>query len=99
MSEVKKVWNPFKKAYWTKENLGIDKASLDKVKAEMKQAKEESASTQAKANDAGKKISGIGWKLTLMLTIPLILTVFFGVVGMVIGAIIFLLTLFSLFKK
>lgn len=95
-----KVWNPFKKGYWTKENLSPD---VQSAKATMKEAKEEfkkidwneKTDAQIKAEKVGNKISRIGWKLTLGVTIPILLTVFFGVFGLIIGIIIFCLVMFK----
>ncbi|MBT9131360.1 MAG: hypothetical protein DDT41_01665 [candidate division WS2 bacterium] len=124
MKKQAKTWNPFRRDYWTKENLLGNTEEYEKAKEEYKKAITEikdnldkgkkeykKAITEIKDNldkeksggskfqDIGKKISGVGWKLTLMFTIPIILTLLFGMVGMVIGAIIFLVVLAGMFKS
>jgi hypothetical protein len=88
-----KVWNPFSKAYWTKENLFGTAEERQKVKEAFAEIGKEN-----KGEKVGKKVSSIGWKLTWMITIPILLTAFFGIIGMIIGAIIFLIGLAS-FKR
>lgn len=95
----KKVYNPFKKAYWTKDNLLGTEEEREKLSQAMKDAKVAAAESKAKSDNVSKKLSGIGWKLTLMITVPLLLTIFLGVIGFVIGAVIFIITLVSMFKK
>ena len=92
-----KVYNMFSKAFWTKENL-FNKEDYAKMKSDLAKIKEESKQGNEKVDDLSKKISKIGWKLTLGITIPLILSALFGVFGMVIGGIIFVCVIFSLFK-
>lgn len=94
---TKYVYNPFNKAFWTKENM-INTEKVNKAKEEFAKAKEELSNSKVDGNSTSKKISKIGWKLTLGITIPLILSAIFGVLGMVIGGIIFLFTVVSLFK-
>lgn len=55
-------------------------------------------STAEKMNETGKKVQKVGCLLTLIITIPLLLTVFFGIFGFIIGAIIFSLGLVSMFQ-
>lgn len=94
---TKYIYNPFNKAFWTKENM-INTEKVNKAKKEFAKAKEELSNSKVDDNSTSKKISKIGWKLTLGITIPLILSAMFGAIGMVIGGIIFLFTVASLFK-
>jgi hypothetical protein len=50
-----------------------------------------------KTQEIGNKIQRVGKTLTWMLTVPILLTVFFGTVGMVIGGVIFVLVVVGLF--
>lgn len=89
----KKVYNPFNKQYWTKDNLKPDvktaKAALLEAKEELNKIDwKEKSESQIKAEKIGNKISRIGWKLTFALTIPIILTLFIGVPGLIIGIIV-----------
>ena len=52
-----------------------------------------------KIKQAGEKMQRIGCALTLMITIPLILTIFLGPLGLVIGGIIFFIGLAGMFKS
>lgn len=91
-----KVWNPLKKSYWTKENLRPDVAG---AKAELAKLKEidwsEKTEAQEKADALSKKIMRLGWKLMLGLTVPILLTVFLGVFGFIVGAVVFCLVMFK----
>lgn len=48
-----------------------------------------------KLDKAGKSMSKLGGKLTLMFTVPILLTLFFGVPGLIIGIVIALAVLGS----
>ncbi|MCK9324466.1 MAG: hypothetical protein M0P69_03125 [Bacteroidales bacterium] len=52
-----------------------------------------------KMQDAGKNIQKTGCALTVMLTIPILLTVFMGLPGAIIGGIIFLAGAAGMMKK
>lgn len=56
-------------------------------------------STQEKFEATGKKVQKVGMWLTVLLTIPILLFVFLGVLGAVIGGVIFLVGMVALFKK
>ena len=74
-----KCYNPFKKAYWTKDNL-ISQRGLD--------ALNEIRESKSNNNILEKKVSGLGRKLTLGITVPLILTLILGPIGFAIGLIV-----------
>lgn len=52
-----------------------------------------------KMKDTGKKMQKMGCLFTVLLTIPIALTIFLGIPGMVIGGIIFFVGLVSAFKS
>ena len=52
-----------------------------------------------KMQDTGKKMQNMGCALTIMLTIPIVLTVFLGIPGAIIGGVVFLVGAISMFKK
>lgn len=54
---------------------------------------------QQKVEAVGKNIQRVGFLLTLLLTVPIILFVVLGTVGAVIGGVIALLVLVSMFRK
>lgn len=96
---AKKVWNPLKKAYWTKGNLFPTEAEREKFKSEMKAFGDEIKTIQEDSRNKGRKIRRIGWTLTWMITLPLLLSVFLGIFGMIIGGIIFLIGVARIIKR
>lgn len=48
-----------------------------------------------KFDKVGKNMSKLGGKLTLMFTVPILLTIFFGVPGLIIGIVIAIVALGS----
>lgn len=56
-------------------------------------------STQQKVEAAGKKVQKVGLWLTVLITIPILLTVFLGVLGTAIGGVIVIAGLVGLFTK
>ncbi len=83
---MKPTYNIFSKKYWTKENLfnGVDTSELKKSIEDLKNTRQERA----------KKKSSIGWKLTIGVTLPILLTLFLGIFGLIIGIIIFMCVMF-----
>jgi len=55
--------------------------------------------TGKKIEDVGKKLQDLGCLLTVIITIPILLTVFLGPLGFVIGAVIFIVGLWGHFSK
>ena len=94
MAYKNKVWNPFKKAYWTKDNL----IGTDQERQEFKEKWEEA--TGKKDGSDGKvpiekKLEKMGCLLTAVITVPLVGFAFFGIVGGIIGIIIAAVVLFA----
>lgn len=52
-----------------------------------------------KMQNAGEKMQGCGCLLTLVITVPLILSIWLGTAGMVIGGIVALLAIAAYFAK
>lgn len=52
-----------------------------------------------KIEDFGKKTQQLGCLLTVLITIPILLTVFLGIPGLIIGSIIAILGIVGQFKK
>lgn len=52
-----------------------------------------------KMQKTGDKMSSVGTTLTIGITIPILLTIFLGIPGFIVGAIIFIGTLGSVFSK
>ncbi len=59
----------------------------------------EEKSTQQKIEDAGKKMQSMGCALTILITIPIALTIFLGIPGFVIGSIVAVFGLVGILKK
>jgi len=89
-----RTYNIFSKKYWTRENL-IDTKEMADLKQAWNEVGKKDDDTK---EDMGKKISRIGWKLTVGITVPMILTALFGVLGFIVGAIIFIFTIKGLKK-
>jgi hypothetical protein len=114
-----KIYNPFKKAFWSKGNLfatkeenayllGQAKASFAEAGAEFKEANQyfkagmsevgkeyKKNMAKSKARKKGKGMTALGFKLLLGVTVPLLLTAFLGIFGLIIGLVI----AFIVFKK
>ena len=54
---------------------------------------------EKKLEETGKKLEKIGCFLTLVLTVPIVLTIFFGIPGLAIGIIIALITVIGALSK
>jgi len=52
-----------------------------------------------KMETTGKKIQGLGCLLTMLFTIPIVLTIFLGSFGLVIGIFVAIIGLVGYFKK
>lgn len=55
--------------------------------------------TGKKMQETGKKMKGLGCLLTILITVPIILTLFLGPIGLVLGGIIFVVGLVGAFKS
>jgi hypothetical protein len=88
MISKKLIYNPFKKEFWEKENL-LPKDKVENLKVSFQKMKEPKESELAKKLLIfGEKMRKWGGKLTFGLSVPLLLTVCFGWVGLGIGALI-----------
>ena|SRR5690625_702187 len=100
------IWNPFKRGFWKWDNL-LPPQERKKFAEDMSELRAETAADmeriwgkgEKKKKSVSSRIMAIGWRLTWMITLPLLLTVFLGILGMVIGAIIFFVGLIGLFRK
>jgi len=54
---------------------------------------------EKKVAETGKKLQKIGCALTLMFTIPIILTIFLGIPGLILGIILAVVGIVSLLSK
>lgn len=92
MRSEDKILNPFKKAFWTKENLKpTGREGLREAREAWQEIGQmESTAAEKKMGNISKSFMKTGGKLTLMLTIPILLTIFLGVIGAVVGIVIFL---------
>ena len=86
--------------YW-KNEMSKTKANFNAEMARQNspEYKAEQAAKIEKWESRGKKIQGLGVVLTLSLTVPIILTVMFGFVGMVIGGFVALFAVGSYLGK
>lgn len=55
--------------------------------------------TGSKMQDKGNKMSALGCSMTLGITIPIVLTIFLGPIGFIIGLILFIAMLAGAFNK
>jgi hypothetical protein len=72
------LWRDPEKAAENRERL---REAVADLKAETQKAKTQTATNQ----DIGSRISRLGWKLTVLFTVPLVLTALFGVVGVAVS--------------
>ena len=102
MSGQKKVWNPLKKEYWTKENL-FNQEKLEEAKHAFREEKEDQRPGSEKVADKlekiGKKMQRTGCALTLLITFPIVGFIIFGLLGFFIGIILGGLIFLAMFKK
>ncbi len=89
----KKIYNPFAKGFWKKDNL-FNMEAYGKFKSDIEKIKQDKKDTASLEN----KLSSLGKKLTIGLTIPILLTIFLGVIGLIIGIVIFI-SIFFVSKK
>lgn len=89
-----KIYNPFTKEFWTKENM-FNMEAYEKAKKELEEHKNNKDTIDKKMSNIGDKMVSLGKKLTLGLTLPIILTVILGPLGLIIGIIIFFAIFFG----
>jgi|GEM_PF-6713111 len=96
---IKKTWNPFKRDFWTKENL-IDQQKMEEAKQHFQEAKVQNE--KVKDNEqkgSSNKLSRIGSILTFLLTLPLLGLLLFNIIGFFVGLFIGILLVISTSKK
>ena len=101
------IWNPFKRGFWKWDNL-LPPQERKQLREDLSRVRDEAMADidktwgrdgKKKKKSVSSRIMSIGWRLTWMITLPLLLTVFLGILGMIIGAIIFFIGLIGLFRK
>ena len=96
---TKKCYNLFSKDFWNRENLKVDfteaKKGFEEAKIKYAQSKERTR----KLLEFGEKLRKFGTRATLGLTLPIILTIFLGGWGLLIGGLLFLGILGRMFTQ
>ncbi len=99
MDSKKLIYNPFKKEFWNKKNL-ISEEKVDNLKVSFQKLKEYKVSeTSKKLLVLGESIRKWGSKLTFGLTLPILLTIFLGPLGLGIGILLFIGMIVGMFTK
>ncbi|MCE7791865.1 hypothetical protein K8O68_05455 [Salipaludibacillus sp. CUR1] len=81
------VWNPFKRAFWTKENLfaGKELNNWKDIHQQWQHERQKQESEKNRLEVAGRKIQRAGCALTFLLTFPIVGFALFGLMGLVTG--------------